>query len=260
MAQNTFLQFIELLAEKSGEIITHWYDHPDLVIDEKSDETPVTIADRNAEAVMRDLIRKHYPHHGIIGEEYGRENDNVEYVWVLDPIDGTISFSSGSPLFGTLICLLQNGQPILGAIHQPVLKQLCIGDGKTTTLNGRAVAMRETAALSQATLLTTDIANIEQYQDIHRFNQLHRSIKILRTWGDCYGYLLLATGKADIMLDPIMNPWDLLALIPIIRGAGGVITDWQGNDPVTGKSTVAAGKNLHAEVLKILDGSAPVGR
>ena len=155
----------------------------------------------------------------------------AEHVWVLDPIDGTRSFAAAAPLFGTLIALLHHGQPVLGAIHQPVLRQLLVGDGRETTLNGRPVRVRATPRIEEATLLCSDVLTPAQHQDGGAFAALCRRARLLRTWGDCYGYLLLATGWADIMCDPIMNPWDVAALIPVVRGAGGVITDWQGHDP-----------------------------
>jgi myo-inositol-1(or 4)-monophosphatase len=202
---------------------------------------------------MRDLIRKTYPGHGIIGEEFGRENVNAEFVWALDPIDGTISFASGCPLFGTLIGLLHGGEPFLGAIHQPILERLCVGDNNQTTLNGQPVYMREVDRLSDATLLATDIRHVEKYQKKEGFERLLQRARLFRTWGDCFGYLLLASGRADIMIDPIMNPWDVLPLIPVIRGANGVITTWDGADAASGNSCVAASKKLHPQVMEILN-------
>jgi len=253
IVRKEFINFIHTLAEKSAQVIQPYFATSDLEIELKADETPVTRADRQAEEVMRALIRKEFPHHGIIGEEYGRENESAEFVWVLDPIDGTLSFTSGCPLFGTLICLLQGGQPLLGAINQPILNQLCIGDNVQTTLNGKPVRMRQVDRLSEATLLTTDISHIATYQKVEGFETLVRETRLFRTWGDCYGYLLLASGGADIMLDPIMNPWDILAVIPIIRGANGAITSWSGGDAVSGTSCVASNKTLHPLVLEILN-------
>lgn len=202
---------------------------------------------------MRELIARRFPDHGIIGEEFGKERENAEFVWVLDPIDGTVSFTSSCPLFGTLIGLLHEGRPRLGAIHQPVLGQLCIGNGRETTLNETRVAMRDTRTLDRAVLLTTDIANVRRHQDGHRFERLAAATQLFRTWGDCYGYLLLVSGGADIMLDPVMHPWDLLPLIPIIEGAGGIITGWSGEDAATATSCIAAGGPLHSQVIKLLN-------
>jgi len=253
MKTKEFTEFIRLLAEKSGEVIRPYFAKASFAVEIKEDQTPVTQADREAEAVMRELIRKAYPHHGILGEEFGPENASAEFVWVLDPIDGTISFATGCPLFGTLIGLLHAGKPILGAIHQPLLHQLCIGNNTETTVNGRAVQFRETRQLSEATLLTTDVASIAQYQKKEGFEKLLRQARLFRTWGDCYGYLLVASGGADIMLDPIMNPWDIIPLVPVIQGAKGVITTWSGTDASRGNSCVAANKELHPRVLEILN-------
>jgi histidinol phosphatase-like enzyme (inositol monophosphatase family) len=252
MQLKEFTDFICTLAEKSGEVIKPYFAGSDLAIEIKEDQTLVTHADRQAEAVMRDLIRKRYPQHGILGEEFGPENASAEFVWTLDPIDGTISFARGCPLFGTLIGLLHCGTPILGAINQPVLNQLCIGNNTETALNGRAVRLRDTDHLSEAMLLTTDIASIGSHRR-KGFEELCKRTRLYRTWGDCYGYLLVASGGADIMLDPMMNPWDILPLVPIIQGANGVITTWSGTDASQGDSCVAANKTLHPQVLQILN-------
>lgn len=245
--------FIHILAEESAQVMRPYFAQPDLKVESKPDATPVTLADREAETRLRDLIHRYYPEHGIIGEEFGSESVDAEFVWVLDPIDGTQSFISGVPLFGTLMGLMREGKPFLGAIHQPILNQLCIGDNQTTTLNGRAIHVRNTRRLDQATLLTTDTNNIALYQNAARWDQLVGSTRILRTWGDCYGYLLVAGGWADIMVDPIMNPWDIIPIIPVIRGAGGVITDWKGGDAVRGKSAIATNASLYEKVMKILN-------
>jgi len=252
MAHAELIAFARELAEASGGVIRPYFDRPDLAVETKADESPVTAADREAEEVMRELIARRFPEHGVIGEEYGSEREDAEHVWTLDPIDGTISFAGGCPLFGTLIGLLENGRPVLGVIHQPVLGQLCLGTDEGTSLNDRPVRVRDVAELSRATLLATDIANIRRYRDGDRFDALLREVELFRTWGDCYGYLLLAAGRADIMLDPIMKPWDLIPLIPVVRGAGGVISGWDGGDPLHADSSIAAGPRLHATVVRRL--------
>ncbi|HTT57724.1 MAG TPA: histidinol-phosphatase [Opitutaceae bacterium] len=245
--------FLLELAEKSGAFIRPWFGRPDLAVETKSDQTPVTVADRGAEELMRRMIHERFPDHGILGEEYGAENAGAEFTWVLDPVDGTRAFAAGSPLFGTLIALMHQGQPVLGVIHQPVLGQLLVGDGARTTLNGRPVRVRATARLEDATLLCSDPLTPAQHQNGAAFAALTARVKLVRTWGDCYGYLLLATGGADVMCDPIMNPWDIAALIPVVRGAGGIITDWQGRDPVGAASIVAATPALHPRVIAALN-------
>lgn len=240
------------LAATSAAVINPYFRQDSLHVETKGDQTPVTKADRESEEVMRKLINDRFPEHGIIGEEFGVEGGDREFVWVLDPVDGTRTFAAGVPLFGTLICLKQNGQPILGAIHQPILKQLLIGDGKGAWLNDKRVQVRPSPALEKSVLLTTDSRRFDQLKNGKRWNQLAGSVELYRTWGDCYGYLLVASGWADIMVDPIVAEWDFFPMIPIIRGAGGVITDYEGNDPVKGNSVIAASPELHAKVLEIL--------
>jgi myo-inositol-1(or 4)-monophosphatase len=255
--------FMLELAARSGDLIRPYFGRPGLEVELKADQTPVTLADRGAEELMRRMIAARFPGHGILGEELGAENPGAEFTWVLDPIDGTKSFAAACPLFGTLIALQHQGQPVLGLIHQPILRQLVLGDGRTATYNpdpdgrgGRPIRVRPCRRIEEATLLTSDPFNPGRYRDGAAFESLARRARLVRTWGDCYGYLLVATGWADVMCDPIMNPWDIQALVPIIRGAGGVITDWRGRDPVSADSVVAAGPELHPQVIAAL-GAAP---
>lgn len=244
--------FLRLLSTESSSIIKKYF-RTYIDVESKFDFSPVTIADKLAEETMRELIKKEFPDHGVIGEEFGRENSEAEYVWVIDPIDGTKSFISGALSFGTLIALTKNGKPIIGVINHPILDEFLIGDNYSTFLNGNKVQVRNCSLISEATLLTTDHLNIWKYQSKKGFENLLEKTKLYRNWGDCYGYYLLATGFADIMIDPIMSIWDSMALIPIISGAGGMITDYQGNDPVTGNSIVASNKLIHEEIIKILN-------
>ena len=253
MNMKEYIDFMRELATISGAVIKPYFFNSNLEVESKSDDSPVTIADKKAEERMRDLIEKKYPAHGIIGEEHGSIREGAEFVWTLDPIDGTISFASGVPLFGTIVALLHEGKPIAGMIHQPILDLLCLGDGTRTTLNGEQVRIREIDSLEDAVLVATDVENIAKYQNKTGFDALVNSSKVFRTWGDCYGYLLLASGWADIMADPIMNPWDKYPLIPIITGAGGVITGWDGSDVSSSESVVAAHPNIHSKVLSILN-------
>jgi len=246
-----FKKFALHLATISAEVIKLYF-RSDLSVEAKSDSSPVTIADTKAEQVMRESIVKEFPNHGIIGEEHGIINADAEYKWVLDPIDGTKSFISGALSFGTLIALVKNDQPILGVINHPVLDEFLIGDNLATSINGIETKIRKCESLSTATLLTTDHLNIAKYQNGKAFEKLVSNINLYRNWGDCYGYYLLATGFADIMIDPIMSTWDKMALIPIIKGAGGIITDYAGNDPVSGDSIIAASKGIHSAVIEML--------
>lgn len=252
MELKEFSKFSKLLALESGKIIRNYF-RQNILVENKSDYSPVTIADKKAEELLRELIIKEYPEHGIIGEEFGNLNENAEYQWILDPIDGTKSFICGAITFGTLIALTKNGKPILGVFNQPVLNEFLIGDNTTAFLNGDKVEVNNINKISDAVLLTTDHLGIGQYQNMENFNQLIKQVKLYRLWGDCYGYYLLASGFAHIMIDPIMNLWDIMALIPIIKGAKGVITDYQGNDPIIGNSIVASVANIHKEVIKTLN-------
>jgi len=249
---NEFKSFCKELANISSDIIKQYF-RKKIKVESKNDSSPVTIADKKAEEVMRGLIMKQFPDHGIIGEEFGTFNEQAEYKWVLDPIDGTKSFICGAYSFGTLIALLKNDKPIIGVYNHPILNDFLLGDNIETTINGEKTKVRNCIDLTNAVLLTTDHLNIEKYQNIESFNRLIRKVKLYRNWGDCYGYYLLATGYADIMIDPIMSPWDLLPLIPIINGAGGVITDFLGNDPEKGGSSVAASPGIHSAVISILN-------
>jgi histidinol phosphatase-like enzyme (inositol monophosphatase family) len=253
-----YRDFLIQLAQRSGDLIRPYFGatDADLDISFKPQETSienwpsiVSRADREAEELMREMIANRFPDHGVVGEEYGMERPDAEFVWTLDPIDGTISFVSANPQFGTLIGLLHHGSPVLGVIHQPVLRQLCLGDGTTTTLNGKPVQSRAPRPLSQATLLVTDL----RFHDTVGWESLRREVNLVRTWGDCYGYLLVATGHADIMSDPGMHLWDVTPLIPVVRGAGGVITDWQGDDVMAMRSTLATSSQaVHDEVIRML--------
>ena len=250
--QGELLAFTRLLANASAGVIRTYYRTP-FHVDLKTDESPVTIADRQAEEVMRDLIMRRYPDHGILGEEHGAYQPDAPYQWVLDPIDGTKAFVSGTYLFGTLIALLKGGRPAIGCINQPIMGDFLAGTGEATWLNDRPVQVAPVTQITEAIMLTTDHWQVFQRQNGPAFEALTRRAKRYNNWGDCHGYYLVATGGAHIMGDPIMNPWDLMALIPIIEGAGGVITDWQGNDPVTSDSAVATCGPIHGAVIQALN-------
>ena len=246
-----FRIFAKHLAEESGKIIRKYW-RTKISVDTKADASPVTIADRLAEEKMREMISREFPEHGIVGEEFPSVNETAEYKWILDPIDGTKSFICGTVTFGTLIALVKDDKPVLGVINQPVLQEFLTGDNAAAELNGEKVKVRSCASLKDAVLLTTDHLNIKTYRDIGKFNDLTGKVKIYRNWGDCYGYYLLATGFADIMIDPIMSIWDTMALIPVINGAGGIITDYYGGDPVKGNSIIASVPELHKTVTDFL--------
>jgi len=250
---SSIIPFIKTLAYESAKVINPLFSNPDLKVELKADNSPVTYADRKAEEVMRALIQKEFPEHGIVGEEYGSSNPDAEYTWVLDPIDGTRSFAANCPLFGTLICLRKNDIPIWGAIHISSIGKLYIGDNENCWCNDRPVFLRKPPPLKECFLLTSDHKLVAEYQDAMRWDKLLAATGQYRSWGDCFGYTLLASGGADIMADPILEIWDISALIPVIRGAGAIATDWQGNDPVGKRSLVCAHPDIHADIIRILN-------
>jgi|TARA_B110000438_G_scaffold286087_1_gene316927 myo-inositol-1(or 4)-monophosphatase len=249
--------FLEHLAAESEKVIKPLFANPALEVEWKSDATPVTYADKKAEEVLRELISKEFPDHGIVGEEFADLNSDAEYTWVLDPIDGTRSYAAGSPQFGTLIALRKNKQPIWGVINICAIDQLYIGNNETAWCNGREVKMRETEKLESCFLLTTDPKRPYLHHSHDGWNALLAATDQYRSWGDCFGYTLLASGGADIMCDPIMSLWDMAALVPVMRGAGATITNWQGNDPVgTGEgkfNLVCAHPRHHGKVVELLN-------
>ena len=247
-----FQKFAKHLSNISGEVIKKYF-RSKIQVDQKNDKSPVTIADKKAEELMREAILKTYPDHGIIGEEFDDHEGSSEFKWVLDPIDGTKSFICGTVNFGTLIALLKNDEPILGVFNQPILNEFLLGDNKTSFLNEKIVKVRNCDKLSDAILLTTDHLNVEKYQNAKKFDSLIHKVKFYRGWGDCYGYYLLSTGFADIMIDPIMSFWDIAAIVPIVRGAGGIITDYHGKDPLKGNSIIAAAPRIHSQVIMELN-------
>jgi len=247
-----FVPFALELAAVAAAVIRPWFLSGVTVLD-KADATPVTVADRRAEEVMRALIQQRYPDHGILGEEFGEHRPQARYRWVLDPIDGTRAFISHCDLFGTLIALQRDGRPLLGVIASPLSGRVLVGTGDQTRLqDGRPMRVRDCTRIEDATVLTTDHFNVARHRDGPAFEAMVRRARLYRTWGDCQGYALVATGGADVMLDPVLSPWDLMALIPVMEGAGGRITDWMGGDPVGADSIVATGGALHDAVIAAL--------
>jgi inositol-phosphate phosphatase/L-galactose 1-phosphate phosphatase/histidinol-phosphatase len=251
-----FIAFAGALADAAGPIVRRYFRTGIKVLG-KADSSPVTIADRKAEARMRALITRHFPDHGILGEEYGAHRIDAEYVWVLDPIDGTKSFICGVPLFGTLIALVHRGRPILGIIDQPVIHERWIGAvGRPTRFCGKTATTRACRRLADATLFATS-PHMFGGGDAESFERLRRNVKLPRYGSDCYAYGQLASGNVDIVVESGLKPHDYLAQVPIIAGAGGILTDWEGRalGLQSGPRICAAGdRKLHKEALRILAG------
>jgi len=227
----SYIELAGRLADIAGPIVARYF-RSDLTIADKADASPVTAADREAEAAIRAVLEAECPDHGILGEEHGTENLEAEYVWVLDPIDGTKAFVTGKPLFGTLIALCQNGVPVLGVIDQPILKERWLGaTGHPTSYNGEAISTRACRDLSEAWLYATS-PDMFRDADETAFNRLAESVKFPLYGGDCYSYGLLASGFTDIVCEARMKPYDYCALVPVVEGAGGKMSDWAGK-PLT---------------------------
>ena len=253
-----FTAFIGRLATASGETILPFF-RTSLGIDNKStgrDFDPVTEADRAAEAVMRRLIKASFPRHGIVGEEFGNEREDAEYVWVLDPIDGTKSFISGMPVWGSLIALTRKGAPVFGMMHQPFIRERFSGDGGAARYSGpageRKLMVRPCASLSDAALFTTS-PRLMNADDRAAYGRVESAVRMPRYGGDCYCYCMLAAGHVDLVIETGLKPHDIMALIPIVEGAGGIMTSWEGGSAVKGGRVIAAGdKRVHAAAMELL--------
>lgn len=228
-----------------------------LAVDAKSDDSPVTAADRDAEAAMRREIERRYPRHGIVGEEFG-EKPGSRYRWILDPIDGTRAFISHCFLFGALIALERDDgagyRPILGAIAHPAAGLALIGHRDETRLYAadgavRRVRVRHCESLEQATVLASSHWETGEQRGGEGIAALVRRARLYRTWGDCFGYFALATGGADVMLDPTLAYWDVAAIVPVVEGAGGRLSSFSGGDPLAELSLLATAGPLHETVL-----------
>ena len=242
------------IADASGDVIRRHFRKLSEVLD-KADASPVTIADQEAEAVMRALLEAECPDHGILGEEGEHVRSEADHLWILDPIDGTKNFVCGSYQFGTLICLLTDGVPVLGIIDQPVLGERWLGvAGETTTLNGQPIQTRDCTDLADAWMYSTNPAMFKG-ADERAFRSLAGFVKHALFGTDCIGFGLLAAGHTDIICEADMSPWDYMALIPVVEGAGGVISDWSG-DPLnlTSNGTVLAtgDRRVHAMAINAL--------
>ena len=252
-----FTSFVDQLATASGDTILPFF-RTALTVENKKvgGFDPVTAADRAAENAMRALIRKNFPAHGILGEEYGSERADAEYVWVLDPIDGTKSFIAGMVAWGTLIGLTRLGEPVFGMMHQPFTRERFSGDGGAARYRGpagnRDLRVRACESIGDALMFTTSPLLMNE-ADRAVFRRVEDKVKLSRYGGDCYAYCMLAAGQIDLIIETELKPHDVVALIPIVAGAGGIMTTWENGPAQAGGRIVVAGdKRVHAAALELL--------
>ena len=256
----TRLAFALDAARDAGRLTLEYFDRPGLQVERKDDASPVTVADREAEGRLRARIAERYPDDSILGEELPQRSGTSAYRWILDPIDGTKSFIHGVPLYATLVALQRDGESVLGVIHLPALEQTvaaAIGQG-AWHWQGEAervpAQVSQTTTLAEGLFLTSEVQSFDDRRARDVYHRLASAARLSRTWGDAYGYLLVATGRADVMVDPAMRLWDAAALLPILREAGGTFTDWQGNVTVDAGEGIATNGRLLDEVLAITGG------
>jgi len=242
---NELLEFAVEIACGAGEITLQYFrKQPET--SRKSDGSFVTIADRQAESYLRRRIGERFPDDGILGEEEGESRGSSDRRWILDPIDGTFAFVHGVPLYGVLIAVEIDGEMTVGVVNMPALGEIVsAAKGLGCFFNGEPARVSETAELKDALLLSTSFVSATEL--------LQTRAKVSRTWGDCYGYVLVATGRADLMLDPVMNLWDCAPLLPIMEEAGGTFTDWRGVRTADGGNSIATNGVLFDEVMKVVN-------
>lgn len=246
-----YLDFARNLAEEAGDHTLKYFGGK-LEVERKEDNSPVTVADRETEGLIAGAIRDEYPEHGIIGEEHGEVRSDSTFQWVIDPIDGTKSFVRGIPLYTVLIALLHNGKPCVGVIHNPPLKETTYAaSGIGCFYNNSPCHVSDTDHLADAWVQVTDPANLYRKHPGFCADVLQKA-GYCRTWADGYGYLLVATGRADVMIDPIMAIWDIAPLRVIITEAGGTLTDFSGAADGLGASAIATNGLLHQEIMDIV--------
>ena len=247
-----FAEFAAGAAQAAGDVTLRYFQNLPSV-EYKADRSPVTVADRESETLLRQRIEKRYPEHGILGEEFGLTHGEAALRWLLDPIDGTESFIRGVPLYGVMLGLMAGDDPVVGVVHFPALREtLHAWRGGGCWWNAERAHVSGVARIEEATLLTTNPMGFSAAEKRAAYEKLRRRVKTERGWGDCYGYMLVATGRAEIMLDPALNEWDAAPLIPILEEAGGRFTDWRGRRTITGGDGFATNGALYEEVLGIV--------
>lgn len=254
------LDFAVAGARKAQDLILQYYQNPELTVDSKTDDTPVTIADRGAEELLREELGREFPDDGILGEEFPEKKGNNAYRWILDPIDGTKSFVHGVPLFGTLIGLEYEGECVVGVCRFPALNEVVYaakGHGcwwQKGDAEPQPARVSEVSSLSDACFCTNNQARWEEHGLGAAYEKLSTSVKLTRGWGDCFGHILVATGRAEFMVDPILSEWDAAALVTILQEAGGHYVDRNGVVSIYTHSGISINANLKDEVLGIIQG------
>lgn len=253
------LEAVADVARLTGQVaLAHYRTRLD--VETKRDGSPVTIADRNAEQAARAWITARFPHDAILGEEFGANGDTAARRWLIDPIDGTKTFVRGVPLWGTLIGVMQGDEVLAGAVYCPAVDEIVVAAvGEGCWWNGSRASVSQQGDLSQSTLLTTDTRFIGAPERARRWSSLAADAVVARTWGDCYGYLLVATGRAELMVDHLMSPWDAAALVPVVREAGGAFSDWDGRVTPFGNGAMATNGMLAATLRARLGVPWPFG-
>ena len=257
MANNDRVQLMEFaseIAREAGEITLKYFKQ-DPETSHKADGSFVTIADREAESHLRRRIQDKFPDDGLLGEEEGETIGRSGRRWIIDPIDGTFSFVHGVPLYGVMIGVEIEGEPTVGVVNMPALNEVvAAAAGAGCFYNGKRCRVSANDKLSDSLLLGTNFLACSSPEFGAAAQALQDAARTSRTWGDCYGYVLLATGRADVMLDPVMNVWDCAALLPIVEEAGGTFTDWYGNRTITGGNSLATNGLLFDEVMTLVGG------
>ena len=249
-----YMEFAAQTAYEAGRLTLGYFQTETLRPELKPDDTPVTAADRKAEELIRARIGAKYPGHAVVGEEYGTKGDS-SHRWIVDPIDGTRAFVRGVPLYGVLIGLEIEGRCEVGAAYFPALDEMiCAATGEGCYRNGRRSRVSGVNNLSGGILSFTDAASFEEHGREEAFRRLRRTAGGSRGWSDAYGHALVATGRAELMLDPVMNPWDCGPFPPILREAGGFFGDWSGNETIYAGEAMSTTKTLLPEVLRLIEG------
>lgn len=253
---NSRLELALSAGKEAGRLTLRYFQQDNYAVERKADESPVTIADHSAEELLRNRIALAFPADGIIGEEFGRSDGTSGFTWILDPIDGTKSFISGVPLYGTMVGIEHTGRSLVGFVYMPGLDEGVYASVGSGAWHFRGEQPPQPARVSQRPLgrglfVTSQIDSYAKRGALDVFHRLEKSAYVTRTWGDCYGYLLVATGRAELMVDPILNVWDAAAVQPIIEEAGGTFTDWQGTPTIHAGEAMATNGLVLAEVLGI---------